>query len=322
MKCFYHDDLDGKAAAFCVHAWVGIRDAIVNCNVVEYNSLIPINYGMPFPIETIRPNEQIWIVDYSVNPEEMLKLLEITKDVTWIDHHKTAIEKYKDFPQTIKGIRKDGEAGCVLTFKYIHWWSNRGDYEKNVGNDNVDEAKVHEIPKCILLVGDRDIWAWKYKDETKYFFDGSQLYDTSPISNFWWDCMEHEIKPLPPPNTGNITAQIRGEKFWLMLLHEGKTIGQYKSVSGETVNQSIGYETEFEGHTCWAVNRARIGSDNCGDRIKKYDILLPHYHDGKHWTVSLYSEKIDVSEIAKKYNGGGHKRASGFQCEILPFSRA
>lgn len=30
MKCFYHVDLDGKAAAFCVHAWVGIKSIDVS----------------------------------------------------------------------------------------------------------------------------------------------------------------------------------------------------------------------------------------------------------------------------------------------------
>lgn len=43
-------------------------------------------------METIKPNEQIYIVDFSISSEEMRELLKITKDITWIDHHKTAIE--------------------------------------------------------------------------------------------------------------------------------------------------------------------------------------------------------------------------------------
>jgi nanoRNase/pAp phosphatase (c-di-AMP/oligoRNAs hydrolase) len=40
------------------------------------------------------------------------------------------------------------------------------------------------------------------------------------------------------------------------------------------------------------------------------------------WTVSMYTDKpdINVGLIAKKYGGGGHVGASGFQCiGELPF---
>lgn len=318
MKCFYHNDLDGHASAFIVYAWVGIKDHD-NDGIMQQAEFIEINYGMPFPFNKIEPNEQVWIVDYSIEPSEMLKLWEITKDVTWIDHHKTAIDKYKDFPHYIKGIRKDGEAGCVLTWKYVHWWSGRGSDEVYVGDENVAGAKTYPIPRCILLTGDRDVWMWKYGDETRFFFSGSQLHNTKPDSDFWWKCMDHEIEDAP--GTGNKQARERGEVFRQKLLDAGKVIEDYKKSSDEGINASLGYETTFEGYKCWAINRGRISSDRCGDRSKKYDILLPYYHDGKQWTVSLYSEKVDVSEIAKRYGGGGHKGASGFQCKELPFKR-
>jgi nanoRNase/pAp phosphatase (c-di-AMP/oligoRNAs hydrolase) len=53
-----------------------------------------------------------------------------------------------------------------------------------------------------------------------------------------------------------------------------------------------------------------------------YDIMMPFVFDGKRWTVSLYTKKkdIDVSELAKKHGGGGHRQAAGFQCDQLPFT--
>ena len=332
MKCFYHDDLDGNAAAFCVHAWVGIkppagrliraiRDMRLDIQGVDFRA---INYGTEFPFDDIIPNEQVWIVDYSIEPDEMRRLLEITSDVTWIDHHKTAIEKYADFPHNIRGIRKDGEAGCVLAWKYIHWNTQRGDGEERFGDmgdpcpyNNRDNMPV---PRMIALVGDRDVWKWEYGEETRFFFAGSQLHDTSPGSKFWWKCMDHETKDLPPPNTGNRDARIRGEQWWAQLLRDGETVEKYKTQSDTGINESLGYDVTFEGMPCWAINRARVSSDRLGDRIKQYDILLPHYYDGKKWTVSLYSEKVDVSVIAKRYGGGGHKGASGFQCDVLPWT--
>jgi oligoribonuclease NrnB/cAMP/cGMP phosphodiesterase (DHH superfamily) len=315
MKCFYHNDLDGRAAGFCVYAWAGLTD------LEKYSpEMIQINYGIDFPFEKIGKDELVYIVDYSISPAEMLRLLETTKDIVWIDHHKTAIEKYADFPHYIRGIRKDGEAGCVLTWKYLHWYTARGTGPEDFAITEQDRPG-NNVPRCIALVGDRDIWAWKHGDETKNFFAGSQMHNTDPSSDFWWKCMEHEVEPLPLPNTGNATARKRGEIFWARLLQDGETINRYKQSTDEEVNKSLGFDVEFEGLNCWAINRGRVSSDRLGDRIKQYDILMPYSHDGKQFTVSLYSTAVDVSEIAKKYGGGGHKGASGFQCRELPFTK-
>ena len=118
MKVFYHGDLDGQAAAWCVNHCVDLDPRAKREGV----SFHVINYGQRFPLETIAPGEQVWILDYSIEPSEMRCLLEVTADVTWIDHHKTAIEKYRDFPQLIRGLRRDGTAHGLLL-----WNSNAMD---------------------------------------------------------------------------------------------------------------------------------------------------------------------------------------------------
>jgi nanoRNase/pAp phosphatase (c-di-AMP/oligoRNAs hydrolase) len=54
---------------------------------------------------------------------------------------------------------------------------------------------------------------------------------------------------------------------------------------------------------------------------EKYDAMLTFGWRRGQWTVSLYSVKqdVDVSEVAVKHGGGGHKGAAGFQCTELPF---
>jgi nanoRNase/pAp phosphatase (c-di-AMP/oligoRNAs hydrolase) len=69
-----------------------------------------------------------------------------------------------------------------------------------------------------------------------------------------------------------------------------------------------------------ALNVARQGSSAFGKRFKDYDACLSFYYDGKTWTVSMYSETIDCRPIAKKYGGGGHRGAVGWQIAALPFS--
>jgi len=85
---------------------------------------------------------------------------------------------------------------------------------------------------------------------------------------------------------------------------------------------NLGFESEFEGAKCFAVNLGRCNSEYFKSiPVGKYDVLMPFVFDGDQYTVSLYSPTIDVSEIAKKHGGGGHKGASGFQCKELPFKK-
>jgi len=77
MKCFYHADADGICSAF----WVW--SAHVENNTEDY---IKMDYGKPFPFKLIKPNEEVWFVDYSIDPLEMIALLDTTENITWIDH--------------------------------------------------------------------------------------------------------------------------------------------------------------------------------------------------------------------------------------------
>jgi nanoRNase/pAp phosphatase (c-di-AMP/oligoRNAs hydrolase) len=94
----------------------------------------------------------------------------------------------------------------------------------------------------------------------------------------------------------------------------------------------LGFETEFEGQStndytyrpykCFAVNLGHCNSDYFKSLPEgKYDILMPFVFNGEQFIISLYSKTVDVSEIAKKYGGGGHKGAAGFTCYRLPFTR-
>jgi oligoribonuclease NrnB/cAMP/cGMP phosphodiesterase (DHH superfamily) len=82
----------------------------------------------------------------------------------------------------------------------------------------------------------------------------------------------------------------------------------------------LGFETEFEGMKCFAVNLGLCTSDYFKSLPNgEYDVLMPFVFDGNQFIVSMYSTTVDVSEIVKKYGGGGNKGASGFQCYDLPF---
>ncbi len=292
MKCFYHNDSDGKCAGFWVALNVGIHDKYNDMPVFQ-----EIDYRTKFPMETIRKDEQVYIVDYSISPDEMRELLNITKDVTWIDHHKTAIEKYKEFEHEIRGIRYDGVSGCMLTYCYIHHMTARGEGEIKP----FDISMTEDAPMFTKLIDDWDVWKFNYGDDTRYFQIAFNAYDFSPCADTWDMFLDND-----------------GEQT---LIEQGKIMIQYRDNWAKNY-MKLGFETEFEGHKCFAVNLGCCNSDYFKSLPEgKYEILMPFVFDGNVYTVSLYSTTVDVSEIAKKYGGGGHKGASGFQIKELPFKK-
>lgn len=79
---------------------------------------------------------------------------------------------------------------------------------------------------------------------------------------------------------------------------------------------------EFEGYRAIVINKANTNSQIFDSADKdSFDIMMTCSYNGKIWTYSIYTEKenIDVSKIAEKYGGGGHKKASAFRTERFLF---
>jgi len=225
-------------------------------------------------------DEVVYIVDYSLDPKVMQRLLDKTANVVWIDHHKSAIESYADFPEDIAGVRDTGDAACVLTWKYLF--------------PGVD------TPRAVLWVGDKDTWKWEFGEDTADFCNGAACYDTSPMEGFWSSVVDDEDA--------------------LMYVNMcGQVVGDYKRQFYREMLDSIGFEATLDGEKCLVLNAARVNSEAFGERVEDYPFVVAFYYDGEQYHFSLYSTKVDVSEVAKKHGGGGHPGASGFQSTTLPF---
>ena len=294
MKCFYHNDADGKCAGFWVHHRAYLEPDI---------EFIEISYEKPFPMNTILPNEQIYIVDYSIMPNEMRELLKITKDVTWIDHHKTAIERYKDFEYDIRGIRYDGIAGCMLTYCYLTHMTNGGRGEIKP----FDIQMTEDAPLFTKLIADWDVWKFDYGDKTRSFITAFNSYDFNPESKEWNRFFKRILSKSDPV---------------IDMIDEGTIMFKYRDGWAKGFLDRFGFEVNFEGLNCFAVNLGNCNSEYFKSLPEgKYDAFMPFAYNGEKWTVSMYSKTYDVSDICKKYGGGGHAQAAGFTCEELPFKK-
>lgn len=114
IGCIYHEaDLDGVMSAAIVNKYFKRRNI----------DLLPYNYGKEIP--DVSKYDKVFVVDVSFGDRTSLLFDEWKDkgiDVTWIDHHKTAIEAVKDY--NVKGKRRIGTAACELTDPTLRYLRN------------------------------------------------------------------------------------------------------------------------------------------------------------------------------------------------------
>lgn len=309
MKCFYHIDQDGIVAGFYVRKACEQRG-------LEFapSDFRKINYGMKFPFHDIKQDEFVFIVDYSIEPEEMWQLLSITKNVFWIDHHQSTIETYKDFKCDVKGIRITGEgiSGANLTWLYFKYMCDE-DWEQI---ERADEKYVMSLlrefskntPQLAKYTALWDTFSWSKKSEeyVKAFHYAFESYDFDALS--------------PLLNTLNGDEGIyEAVKFIDDMIKDGLSIIEYLAANAEQYLRAYGFETTFERYKVYAINRALINSDFFESIDgSKYDMFIGFSFNGNMWEYQLRSaeqDKVNVCELAVKYGGDGHPNAAGFRSE-------
>ena len=262
---------------------------------------------IPFPSEGT-----VYVMDLS--PECLSNIPAHQERMIWIDHHKSAIEK---FSPGIAGLRIDGVAACRLAWQwFIH--DNAANWIRPYLSDILASAfpdksefydhKVSE-PLAVRLAGEYDCWD-KRDPRADLFQHGLRSCDLT--DDIWCsmlanpDCIEREDSAV---------------KF---LLENGKAIQYAKTQENKDIITSYGFDIIFEGVTFLACNHARYNSHLFTAGIKPHhQALFGFKYDGQtwQWQISLYhidgKTDIDLSLIAVKFGGGGHRGACGFRMSTV-----
>ena len=297
-QTFYHSaDLDGMCAGAIV------KQAFPDCQMTG------INYGQAFPFEAIEkePGQEIYMVDFTLQPFEDMERLNRLCKLIWIDHHKTAIDEAlkRGFLASGGQLIEVGQAACELTWKWFF-------------PDKIAPYAVHHL-------GRYDVWDHSEEDTLPFQWGMRQFEDTRPDNVGLWADLLKEMSALAIP-----------------IKNDGRLLRQYERSQNLKFCKAYAFETQLRvplpgypaeqayGHHVYnaiCCNRGFTSSqlfDSVWD-AEKYDLMItfcrlkpPAYM----WTVSLYSTKdnIDCGIIAKSFGGGGHKGAAGFQSEYLPFN--
>lgn len=285
----YHDDADGRCAAALAARLDPGQD--ITFIPVDYDcrKIGDLNKLLRFP----DGGYDVWLVDFSFPLEEMLELQRRSRYFFWFDHHITALNGLKSLRRW-RGLRRDGTAGCMLVWEYMR----------------PGEA----APWPVRFIADRDVWLFKYGDNTRYFYEAYLAFpDTGPASDFWdvalscRECgdlagswAEHMIERGHELRAARIN-QLRFTARWLgrpvrMNLHAAD--GHVRSVSSLIMNYP--------------------GSGDMGEVVRSlgYDVAWCYVQvgtgDAMVWKHSLYSDTVDVSAICARAGGGGHKGAAGY----------
>lgn len=225
----------------------------------------------------------------------------------WIDHHKSAIDSH---PKDIPGYRIDGVAACRLAWQ---WFSLHAEWDPREQHPPFDlpskqdfvDRKVGE-PLAVRLAGEYDVWDHRDPSDVPFQFGLDTEIDHNEFMFDWL------LKP-------------ESEIYVQQIVAQGKcAMACYKRRDAE-VMKGRSFLAQFEGLKFLCLNVARCNSQTFDARDipeTGHDALMAFFWNGKGWTVSLYHAKhnttIDLSLIAVKYGGGGHRGACGFRVGNLP----
>jgi len=223
-------------------------------------------------------DRDVFIVDFSYDRTIMLEMEKEANSLVVLDHHKSAQEHSGD----LEFCHFDMEhSGAYLAWTYLF------------PDDNV--------PLLIQYIEDRDLWKWNlsFTEEVLSAVDSfEKTFDN-------WDMLHSYL---------DAAESIR----WKKVKNMGEGILQYKrNLIKSLLNNS--YRTSILGEKVPIVNAPFFQSEMASELATGESYAAAYYYDGESYMFSLRSKEDgdDVSVIAAKFGGGGHKNASGFRVTDL-----
>ncbi len=244
--------------------------------------LTGIDYNSVLDRKSIKPNERVYVLDFCFPKDDMLWLHKHAI-LIWCDHHKTSMNMMEASANKIAGFREIGRAGCELTWEWLH----------------AEKA----TPWAVWAIGRHDVWDHAASRHILPFQYGLRQHENIwPDSHIWKYYFETSFKDKWIQNT----------------LFEGNIILKYEKNQNTKYAKAMSYESDFMGLRAIVMNKPFSNSMVFESVYNpdKHDLMIlfstKEYHEGIKY--SLYSDKpdIDVSVLAKKMGGGGHKGAAGF----------
>ncbi len=219
-------------------------------------------------------DRDVFIVDFSYPFETMVRICEVAKSVVLLDHHASALKACKE----ITNSNFDMSYCTTENSGAVIAW-------KYVGS---------RVPLLANHIQDRDLWKFEMEG-TKEINAALLLEDRSP-EGFFRLTQEPVVR----------------------LLQTGKALLLQQDAYIDSVRRSCTRKMLIGYHEIPTANANGMFASELGNILAKESpcSMAATYYDTEHGRVfSLRSvgDEADVSEVAKRYGGGGHFNAAGFK---------
>jgi uncharacterized protein len=238
----------------------------------------------PVPNPRSHVGDTVVFVDIAPDNRYLSELAENAAQVVVLDHHLSARNRYLADPAVANRVEEGGHrivfdlahSGAVLAWSYFH-----------------PEAS---LPPLLQYVQDQDLWHWRLpRSEEVNAAIGSHPREFA----VWDELAGRSPEDLAREGTPILRAQ-RAEMLRTLQSAHPIAVGEYRveAVNAQQNRSHIGHEL---------AKRAAFGNP----------IGVVYRVTGSQVDASIYSiGDVDVSAIAHRYGGGGHRNASGFSVSL------
>lgn len=274
-----HCDLDGYAAG-----------AIIKRRYPQAETIIT-NYGKSIPNWKIPTGAMVIVADFSLTFEEFKALQMKGHQIVWLDHHENNYKKLEAAGFVCEGVRRADKCGAEIAWEYFY--------------------PNQPVPRAIQLIGDFDLWQWKWREETLAFIYGMDLFDARPNSRSF----------------GIWSALLDNDATKLQQIHQhGKPIADYVTARYKLMSRDLAYRTTFHGKKLIVANNKQANSmffDYVDKTGANAVMLINWFGDFGKYRCSVYSpdDEQEVIDIALAFGGNGHPKAAGFSSATYPVDR-
>lgn len=221
-------------------------------------------------------DEDVIIADFSFNRNIMLAIRDVSKSVICYDHHKTAEKELEGLRFCIFDMSKSG-ARLVYEQEYL---------ATVLGSSHDSHIKF-----LVDYTEDRDLWRWELPNSKAI---------SAAMASF-----PFEFKIWGGFHKGS-------------LIQDGNAILRYQQ---QIVDRAVFNATDIDilGRTVKAVSPTALVSEIGGKLAEDSPFGLTYFIVENGIVFSLRSRGEngeDVSEIAKRFGGGGHRNAAGFKLDF------
>jgi hypothetical protein len=259
------------------------------------------DYGNPIPTELADLSEADWVYLLDISLDSEMERLAASWKLVWCDHHKSALDKWSHLKR--RGLCIDGVGACRLAWQYF----TNDDFPVF---DHFRKRTVEE-PAVIRLLGEHDVFDHRDPQALPLQF-GLKALSPEQQSTF----LREQIERFGTSDTEEAEYELEQ-----VAIH-GRIIQSYVNRINAEHARKHSHTVRWEDLTWCVLNTGSPGNSQMfeGAYTSDHDALMAWRYDGKQAYVSFYHrpgrEDLDLSVIAMKHGGGGHRGACGVRCPV------